>query len=125
MRRHPGRTAVRLAAALVAAFALPASAAARPPGAAPPARTGPAHAAVAPRSGARCDIVRGDHEARAVCLNPDPVTTRLQLHVTCARWWDPATDTEPVDDGPAQWVSLTGHCWKELRSAWLTRRPVP
>ncbi len=122
----PARPAPAVAPAAPPAAEAPAAAppAAAPPAAALPDAAPPAVRAVTGDEGARCDLRREDGLAVATCLNPDPVSTRLQLHVSCARWWDPATDTAPVDDGPAQWVRLTGRCWKEIRTAWLTRVSV-
>ncbi|MEU7055439.1 hypothetical protein [Streptomyces sp. NPDC046197] len=56
----------------------------------------------------------------AYCHNPYPGTDRVSLHVECARWWDLDSDGPPVDAGPAQTVRLTGRCWKEVRSAWIS-----
>lgn len=113
MRRYPAGAAALLILLLAGAAAVPAASPAV-------ARTAPA-ALRAPSSGAVCDLVRQGSTATAVCHNPDPVVTVLRLHVTCRRWWDPATDTAPVAVGPAQWATLTGRCWKEIRTVRLTR----
>ncbi|MEU1312046.1 hypothetical protein ABZ419_24550 [Streptomyces cinnamoneus] len=65
------------------------------------------------------------HGSRATthCFNPNATTDRVQLHLVCARWWDPAMDTAPVTVGPAQHVSLTQRCWLEIRRAWVTHTP--
>ncbi|MDI5963077.1 hypothetical protein POF50_028460 [Streptomyces sp. SL13] len=126
MLRYPGRPAVHLAAVLAALVLLPSSAAVRAPvRLAQRATPGVVPLDTARDDGARCDLVRHGSDAVATCMNPDPEETRLQLHVSCVRWWDPATDTAPVYDGPAQWVTLSGRCWKEIRAAWLTRRTTP
>ncbi|MET8182311.1 hypothetical protein [Streptomyces sp. NPDC005336] len=65
--------------------------------------------------------VRGSH-ATASCFNPYPRADRVQLHVECARWWDPDMDTRPVEVGPAQHVQLAERCWKEIRKAWVSHR---
>ncbi len=105
MRPSPGRAAAVLAAAVAAVALMPG----------PPA----AHAVAAP--GTTCRLARQHSTATAVCHNPDPTVTLVQLHVSCARWWDPATDTAETTVGAAQWVTLTGRCWKEIRTAWITR----
>jgi hypothetical protein len=65
--------------------------------------------------------VRGSH-ATTSCFNPNPGTDKVQLHVECARWWDPDMDTRPVEVGPAQHVRLAERCWKEIRKAWVSHR---
>ncbi|MGV9883092.1 hypothetical protein [Streptomyces sp. NPDC003006] len=58
----------------------------------------------------------------AYCHNPYPETDRVRLHVECDRWWDIDVDSAPVEAGPAQTVRLTGRCWKEVRSAWVSHQ---
>ncbi|AEW93379.1 MULTISPECIES: hypothetical protein [Streptomycetaceae] len=111
-RPRPARTrdwptAVALAVAVLA-VAPTAVSAAEPPAPAP--------------AGTECFTrVRGS-SARAVCHNPDPETVRAQLHIACRRWWDPAVDTGHAQILPAATVTLGGHCWKEIRAAWVTVR---
>ncbi|MFF5186055.1 hypothetical protein ACFY30_20180 [Streptomyces sp. NPDC000345] len=70
--------------------------------------------------GAECRTgVRGSHVV-AHCHNPYADTDRVRLHIECERWWDLDTDGAPVDAGPAMTVRLTGRCWKEVRSAWVS-----
>ncbi len=107
MRRHAGRAAAVLIAALTGLLAAPA----------PPT----ARAVATP--GTACGLTRHASTVVAVCHNPDPTVTPVQLHVLCARWWDPPTDTAPAPVGPAQWVTLTGRCWQRIRAAWITRGP--
>jgi hypothetical protein len=72
--------------------------------------------------GAECRTsIRGSHVI-AYCHNPYVETDRVRLHVECDRWWDLDTDAAPVDTGPAMTVRLTGRCWKEVRSAWVTHQ---
>lgn len=74
--------------------------------------------------GAACrTVVHGSHVV-AECHNPYVDTDRVSLHIECARWWDIDTDTAPVDAGAAQTVRLSGRCWKEVRSAWVTHQRV-
>ncbi|MFB7735738.1 hypothetical protein ACFC08_15380 [Streptomyces sp. NPDC056112] len=44
------------------------------------------------------------------------------MHVECDDWWDIGSDGSPVAAEPAQTVRLTGRCWKEVRSAWITHQ---
>ncbi|WP_461085374.1 hypothetical protein [Streptomyces deserti] len=74
--------------------------------------------------GAACRIRVTGSRVTAYCHNPYPETDRVSLHVECARWWDLDSDTSPVDAGPAQTVRLTGRCWKEVGSAWISHRRV-
>ncbi|MEU4089365.1 hypothetical protein [Streptomyces aureus] len=70
--------------------------------------------------GAECrTVVSGSHVV-AYCHNPYVGTDRVALHVECARWWDIDTDSDPVEVGPAMTVRLTGRCWEEIRTVWIT-----
>ncbi|MFJ9541716.1 hypothetical protein ACIRPX_31275 [Streptomyces sp. NPDC101225] len=72
--------------------------------------------------GAECRTrITGSH-VTAYCHNPYPQTDAVSLHVECARWWDLDTDGTPVDTGPAMTVRLTGRCWQEVRSVWISHR---
>jgi hypothetical protein len=72
--------------------------------------------------GAECRIsIRGSHVV-AYCHNPYADTDRVRLHIECARWWDLDTDGAPADVGPAVTVRLTGRCWKEVGTAWVSHR---
>lgn len=56
----------------------------------------------------------------ATCFNPDADADRVQLHIECGRWWDPDVDGRAVEVGPAQAVTLSDRCWKEIRDVWVT-----
>ncbi|MEV0635452.1 hypothetical protein AB0I77_10880 [Streptomyces sp. NPDC050619] len=72
--------------------------------------------------GATCrSRITGSH-VTAYCHNPYPRTDGVSLHIECARWWDVDSDGAPVEAGPAQTVRLTGRCWKEVRSVWVSHR---
>ncbi|MGW1555866.1 hypothetical protein ACWCQ1_05030 [Streptomyces sp. NPDC002144] len=72
--------------------------------------------------GAECRTkVTGSH-VTSYCHNPYPQTDGVSLHVECERWWDLDTDSATVDAGPAMTVRLTGRCWEEVRSAWITHQ---
>lgn len=58
----------------------------------------------------------------AYCHNPYAVTDRVGLHIKCDHWWDLDTDTASVDAGPARTVRLTGRCWKDVRTAWISHQ---
>ncbi|MFE9447424.1 hypothetical protein [Streptomyces sp. NPDC006739] len=74
--------------------------------------------------GSQCrTAVRGSHVV-VHCHNPYVDTDRVRLHIECARWWDIDTDGAPADIGPALTVRLTGRCWKEVRSVWVTHQKV-
>ncbi|MEV5137345.1 hypothetical protein AB0K71_18410 [Streptomyces syringium] len=66
--------------------------------------------------------IHGSH-ATAVCFNGHARPDRVQLHVECARWWDPDMDTAPVTVDPARHASLAQRCWLEIRHAWVTHTP--
>jgi hypothetical protein len=72
--------------------------------------------------GAECHTkITGSH-VTAYCHNPYPQTDGVGLHVECARWWDLDTDGASVDTGPAMTVRLSGRCWKEVRSVWISHQ---
>ncbi|MFR9794965.1 hypothetical protein ACL02U_03530 [Streptomyces sp. MS06] len=76
----------------------------------------------APLFGAECRTrVRGSHVV-AFCHNPYVETDRVRLHIECARWWDLDTDTPPADAGPAMTVRLSGRCWAEVGSVWVSHQ---
>ncbi|MEU9991741.1 hypothetical protein ACFZCP_13400 [Streptomyces sp. NPDC007971] len=72
--------------------------------------------------GASCRTdVRGSHVV-AYCHNPYVDVDRVRLHIECARWWDIDTDSAPVDAEPAMTVRLTGRCWKNVQSVWISHQ---
>jgi hypothetical protein len=88
----------------------------------PHARVGVRKSAEPEPFGAACrSSVTGSHVI-AYCHNPYPRTDRVSLHIECDRWWDVDSDGTPVEAGPAQTVRLTGRCWKEVRSVWISHR---
>lgn len=121
------RTPHRRAAALASAAALLAGIAIAAEVRAAPASTEEAPTPAAQETedfGASCRTVVEGSRVTAYCQNPYPTVDRVRLHVECDRWWDVDTDSAPADVGPAAYVQLTGRCWKEVRSAWLTHQPV-
>ncbi|MEU6867189.1 hypothetical protein ABZ924_28750 [Streptomyces sp. NPDC046876] len=72
--------------------------------------------------GADCETVIEGSQVLANCHNGYPETDLVRLHVECDRWWDLDADAAPVPVGPAGRVELTGRCWKEVRSAWVTHQ---
>lgn len=74
--------------------------------------------------GASCRTTVEGSSVAAFCHNPYPGTDRVQLHVECARWWDVDSDSDPAEAGPAGYVRLTGRCWKEVDSAWVSHARV-
>ncbi|AVV43412.1 hypothetical protein PYK79_19520 [Streptomyces sp. ID05-04B] len=115
------RLSRRLAPATVVAFCLVFS---LPYDASPHARVKVREAAGPKLFGAECRV--GVHGSRVVahCHNPYVDTDRVRLHIECDRWWDLDSDGAPVDAGPALTVRLTGRCWKEVRSAWVSHQRV-
>ncbi|MGI5453675.1 hypothetical protein ACQEWB_10995 [Streptomyces sp. CA-249302] len=72
--------------------------------------------------GAECRTrVTGSH-VTAYCHNPYPQTDGVTLHVECDKWWDLDTDGTRVDTGPAMTVRLTGRCWEDVRSVWVSHQ---
>ncbi|TQJ87147.1 hypothetical protein [Streptomyces sp. SLBN-31] len=72
--------------------------------------------------GAECRTrVTGSH-VTAYCHNPYPQTDRVSLHIECDQWWDLDSDGTPVDADPAMTVRLTGRCWEDVRTAWISHQ---
>ncbi|MEU7606098.1 hypothetical protein [Streptomyces sp. NPDC041003] len=86
----------------------------------PPAQ--PSRPAARELFGADCDTTIEGSLVTANCHNSYPDTDLLRLHVECDRWWDVDGDGAAVPVGPAGRVELTGRCWKEVRSAWITHQ---
>lgn len=61
----------------------------------------------------------------ASCFNPNGNNSRVWLHIECKRWYDPDIDTgtRGVAIGPAQHVTLAGHCWQEIADLWVSHAP--
>ncbi|MFD3874573.1 hypothetical protein [Streptomyces sp. NPDC058623] len=72
--------------------------------------------------GADCDTSIEGSQVTAYCHNAYPETDLIRLHVECDRWWDVDGDAAVVALDPAGRIRLTGRCWKEVRSAWVTHR---
>lgn len=60
----------------------------------------------------------------AYCHNPYPETDRVRLHVECEQWWDIDSDAKDVEVGPSMTVRLSGRCWKEIGTVWVSHSPV-
>ncbi|MET7700611.1 MULTISPECIES: hypothetical protein [unclassified Streptomyces] len=113
---------MRLFRSLAPVFAALALLMALPYDATPHARVG-AEKPVGPRPfGSECrTTVTGSH-AVAYCHNPYVDSDRVRLHIECDRWWDIDSDSPPVEAGPAATVRLSGRCWKEIRSVWVSHQ---
>ncbi|GLW00671.1 hypothetical protein AB0C86_26490 [Streptomyces lavendulae] len=86
----------------------------------PPVR--PAPAATPELFGSDCDTEIDGSQVTAYCHNGYPETDLLRLHVECERWWDLDGDGAAVSLDPAGRVRLTGRCWKEVRTAWVSHQ---
>jgi hypothetical protein len=80
--------------------------------------------ALAPDYRAQCTTVVEGSRVTAYCHNPYPSADRVRLHVECDRWWDVDADTAPVLLRAAEYRELTGRCWKEIRSVWVSHQPM-
>ncbi|EGX59116.1 hypothetical protein SZN_14371 [Streptomyces zinciresistens K42] len=120
------RLSRRLASTTVAvALVLPVSGAAIAHARVHPAGASPQRGAPAKAGepfGAACRIRVAGSQVTADCHNPYPRTDSVTLHVECTRWWDLDSDGTAVKAGPAQTVRLSGRCWKEVESAWVSHR---
>lgn len=73
--------------------------------------------------GAECRTVVTGSDVVSYCHNAYAAVDHLRLHVECDRWWDIDTDSAVVEAGPARTVRLSGRCWDEVRSAWVSHQP--
>ncbi|EDY52221.1 Hypothetical protein SCLAV_1026 [Streptomyces clavuligerus] len=78
-----------------------------------------------PRYEAECWTEIEGSSASAHCHNPFPAIDRVRLHIECERWWDIDVDGPPADVHPADEVTLTDRCWKEIRAVWVSHQPLP
>ncbi|MFD3522064.1 hypothetical protein [Streptomyces sp. NPDC058653] len=74
--------------------------------------------------GASCRTTTEGSLVTVFCHNPYPEADRVQLHIECARWWDVDSDSAPAEAGPAGYARLSGRCWKEIESAWVSHERV-
>ncbi|MEU9035835.1 hypothetical protein AB0D45_13175 [Streptomyces sp. NPDC048352] len=75
--------------------------------------------------GSDCDTAITGSTVVASCHNGYPATDLLRLHVECERWWDVDGDGDLVPLDPAGRTKLTGRCWKEVRTAWVSHQRTP
>ncbi len=88
--------------------------------------TAPAAAEPAPEKrpfGATCRTEIEGSRVSAYCHNPYPETDHVRLHIECDRWWDIDSDATAMSAEPAMTVHLSGRCWKEVGSAWVSHQP--
>ncbi|CAM5649125.1 hypothetical protein [Streptomyces canus] len=90
----------------------------------PHARVDAPGAAASELFGASCRSRITGSRVTTYCHNPYPRTDGVRLHIECDRWWDLDSDGAEVQAGPAQTVRLTGRCWKEVRSVWVSHRKL-
>ncbi|MEO3767898.1 hypothetical protein [Streptomyces sp. B8F3] len=92
---------------------------------------GPADAADGPgaddRGGptkAECRTTVTGSTVTARCYNAGPYTDAVQLHIECARWWDPDVDGMRMRLDPAESGEMTDRCWFGVTRAWVTHEPI-
>ena len=91
-----------------------------------PHARGQARKAAAPEPfGATCRSRITGSRVTAYCHNPYVPVDHVSLHIECDRWWDIDSDGAAVAAGPAETVRLTGRCWKEVRTVWVSHRRQP
>lgn len=126
-RTYGGRGAALVASSVLAvALAGAAASCAALPGGPPTTERAPAAAAgPAGRFGATCRTAVEGSQVVAYCHNPYPEPDHVRLHTECARWWDIDGDSAAMEVAPAQTVRLTGQCWKEIGSTWVSHSRTP
>ncbi|MGW3954005.1 hypothetical protein ACWEKM_24495 [Streptomyces sp. NPDC004752] len=113
---------MRLPRSLASATAALALVLSLPYGAMPHARVRDDGKAAPRLFGAECRTAVRGSQVVAYCHNPYVDVDHVRLHIECASWWDLDTDGEPVDAGPAMTVRLTGRCWKDVGSVWISHQ---
>ncbi|MFF0729367.1 hypothetical protein [Streptomyces sp. NPDC004134] len=73
---------------------------------------------------AECRTTVTGSTVTARCYNAGPYTDAVQLHIECARWWDPDVDGMRMRLDPAESGELTDRCWFEVAHAWITHEPI-
>ncbi|AZM45325.1 hypothetical protein DMB38_05335 [Streptomyces sp. WAC 06738] len=73
---------------------------------------------------AECRTTVTGSTVTARCYNAGPYTDAVQLHIECARWWDPDVDGMRVRLDPAESGELTDRCWFDVAHAWVTHEPI-
>ncbi|MFW6689609.1 hypothetical protein [Streptomyces sp. MAR4 CNX-425] len=77
---------------------------------------------------AECRTTVSGSAVTARCYNAGPYTDLVQLHIECARWWDPDVDGMPTRLDPAEGGELGDRCWFGVARAWVSHerlRDVP
>ncbi|AKH81677.1 hypothetical protein AA958_05115 [Streptomyces sp. CNQ-509] len=73
---------------------------------------------------AECRTTVTGSTVTARCYNAGPYTDAVQLHIECARWWDPDVDGMRVRLDPAESGELTDRCWFDVAHAWISHEPI-
>ncbi|WP_326795165.1 hypothetical protein OG946_06385 [Streptomyces sp. NBC_01808] len=73
---------------------------------------------------AECRTTVAGSTVKARCYNPGPYTDAVQLHIECARWWDPDVDGTRMRLDPAESGELTDRCWFDVAHAWISHEPI-
>ncbi|MHA4818830.1 hypothetical protein ACXZ65_31285 [Streptomyces aculeolatus] len=73
---------------------------------------------------AECRTAVTGSTVTARCYNAGPYTDAVQLHIECARWWDPDVDGMPMRLDPAEGGELSDRCWFGVDRAWVSHEPI-
>jgi hypothetical protein len=88
---------------------------------------GPAGAADGPGGPIRaeCRTAVTGSTVTARCYNASPYADAVQLHIECARWWDPDVDGMRMRLDPAESGELSDRCWFGVARAWVSHERIP
>lgn len=73
---------------------------------------------------AECRTAVTGSTVSAHCYNAGPYADAVQLHIECARWWDPDVDGMRMRLDPAEGGELSDRCWFGVARAWVSHERI-
>lgn len=73
---------------------------------------------------AECRTAVTGSTVTARCYNAGPYADAVQLHIECARWWDPDVDGMRTRLDPAESGVLSDRCWFGVARAWVSHERI-
>ncbi|GAA1516378.1 hypothetical protein GCM10009802_67500 [Streptomyces synnematoformans] len=85
---------------------------------------GPGAAGAGGPARAECRTTVTGSTVTARCYNAGPYADAVQLHIECARWWDPDVDGMRTRLDPAESGVLSDRCWFGVARAWVSHERI-
>lgn len=73
---------------------------------------------------AECRTAVTGSTVTARCYNAGPYADAVQLHIECARWWDPDVDGMRMRLDPAEGGEMSDRCWFGVARAWVSHERI-